>query len=117
MSAQCQRTKNWSLGVNTDLSKTSIGVSSKGGWTRWRIMLPLPGKALVIGRSALPPGSFRSTSCCASAGAAARPAVPSAAWLRKRRRLVSLSSPASKLSMTRLSCGQPRWRIEGAFRK
>ena len=52
ITAQCQRTKNWSLGVNTPLSKTSNGVSSSGGRVRCRIIAPFCGNAVVIGRCA-----------------------------------------------------------------
>src|SRR5579859_1512511 len=88
ITAQCHRTKNRSLGVNTPWSKTSIGVSSSGGRVRCRIMLLLPGKALVSGRFEGPPGRPRSTICSAQAGVA-RPAAPTRpAPRRKSRRLV-----------------------------
>ena len=69
ISAQCQRTKNWSLGVKTLWSNTDIGVSSSGGRLRCRIIDPLPGKLEVSGRDEGPPGRARSTACCPQAGA------------------------------------------------
>ena len=84
ITAQCQRTKNWSLGVNTPLSNTSNGVSSRGGRVLCRIIGPFCGNALVIARSCGPPGIGRSTVVSAKAGAAsAEPATT-----RKDRRVV-----------------------------
>jgi hypothetical protein len=51
MTAQCQRTKNESLGVNTPRSKISNGVSSSGGRARCRIMAAFQGKDVVTTRA------------------------------------------------------------------
>src|SRR5438445_4479818 len=86
MTAQCQRTKKRSFGVNTDWSNTSNGVSSSGGRLRCRMSGPFCGKAVVIGRLSGPPGSGSVIIVSANAGldAAARADAP--ASLRKRRR-------------------------------
>ncbi len=75
ITAQCQRTKNRSLGVNTPPletgSNTSNGVSSSGGRVRCRIIEPFCGKAAVSARSSGPPFRPSFTVPCARAGAVA----------------------------------------------
>src|SRR5260370_106111 len=86
MTAQCQRTKKRSFGVNTDWSNTSNGVSSNGGRLRCRMSGPFCGKAVVIGRLSGPPGSGSVIIVSANAGADATARADAPASLRKLRR-------------------------------
>jgi hypothetical protein len=74
------------LGVNTDPSNTSNGVSNNGGRVRCRISAPFSGRAVVIDRSSGPPGSGSLIVLSASAGSGASASVAAPAVPRNSRR-------------------------------
>ena len=92
MTAQCQRTKNWSFGVKTPRSNTSNGVSSNGGRLRCRIIRPFCGKAVVMLRRSGSPGRASSTKASGQAGGLSGKAATILAACRKRRRLTLLAA-------------------------